>query len=46
MTTANFTAEGISTFSTQAERYAEGRDLRTKVPRSSHEEWAAASDRS
>ena len=45
MTTANFTAEGISTFSTQAERYAEGRDLRTKVPRSSHEEWAAASDR-
>ncbi len=45
MTIASPSSEGISTFSTRAERYAAGRALRSKAPRTSHGEWAAASDR-
>ena len=35
----------ITTNSTLAERYAAGRALRSKAPRTSHAEWAAAPDR-
>jgi uncharacterized protein (DUF2252 family) len=46
MAIASQAAEGITTFSTRAERYAAGKALRAKVPRTSHGEWASASDRS
>ncbi len=45
MTTVIQSAEGITTFSTRAERYAAGKALRAKTPRTSHGEWAPASDR-
>ena len=45
MTIASPSSEGITTFSTRAERYAAGKALRAKTPRTSHGEWAAASDR-
>ena len=45
MTIASPSSEGITTYSTRAERYAAGKSLRTRVPRTSHGEWAAASDR-
>src|SRR6266496_2005226 len=45
MTIASPSSEGISTFSTRAERYAAGKSLRTQVPRTSHGEWAPAADR-
>ena len=45
MTTASPSSEGITTYSTRAERYATGKALRAKTPRNSHGEWAAASDR-
>jgi uncharacterized protein (DUF2252 family) len=45
MTTVSQSAEGNSTFSTRAERYAAGKALRVKAPRTSHGEWAAALDR-
>jgi uncharacterized protein (DUF2252 family) len=45
MTVVSQTVGGISTFSTRAERYAAGKALRTKTPRTSHGEWAAAADR-
>ncbi len=45
MTVSTTSSEGITTNSTQAERYAAGKALRSKAPRTSHAEWAAASDR-
>jgi uncharacterized protein (DUF2252 family) len=45
MTASTPSTGGISTFSTRAERYAAGKALRAKAPRTSHGEWAAASDR-
>jgi uncharacterized protein (DUF2252 family) len=45
MTIASPSVEGISTFSTRAERYAAGRALRSKAPRPSHGEWAPTADR-
>ena len=45
MTTVSQSAEGISTFSTRAERSAAGKALRAKTPRTSHGEWASAPDR-
>ncbi len=45
MTIASPSAEGISTVSTRAERYAAGRALRSKASRTSHGEWAPAADR-
>ena len=45
MTVSTSSSEGMATFSTRAERYAAGKALRVKAPRTSHEEWAAASDR-
>ena len=45
MTVSTSSSEGISTYSTRAERYAAGKALRVKTPRTSHREWAAASDR-
>ena len=45
MTIASPSSEGITTYSTRAERYAVGKALRVKTPRASHGEWAAASDR-
>jgi hypothetical protein len=45
MTISTPSSEGITTFSTRAERYAAGKVLRAKAPRTSHGEWAAASDR-
>ncbi len=45
MTTVSPSSEGITTYSTRAERYAAGKALRARVPRNSHGEWAAASDR-
>jgi uncharacterized protein (DUF2252 family) len=45
MTASTSSSEGITTFSTRAERYAAGKALRAKAPRTSHGEWAAASDR-
>jgi uncharacterized protein (DUF2252 family) len=45
MTIVSPSAEGISTFSTRAERYAAGKALRAKTPRTSHGGWAAATDR-
>jgi uncharacterized protein (DUF2252 family) len=45
MTIASPSSEGITTYSTRAERYAAGKALRAKTPRISHGEWAAASDR-
>jgi len=45
MTTIEST-EPLTDTSTRAERYAAGKALRTKAARSSHGEWAAASDRS
>jgi len=35
----------VSQTATRAERYAFGKSLRTKVPHTSHGEWAPASDR-
>ena len=45
MTIASPSSEGITTYSTRAERYAAGKALRAKTPRNNHGEWAAASDR-
>src|SRR5690242_11462077 len=45
MVIASQASEGITTFSTRAERYAAGKALRAKAPRTSHGEWASASDR-
>ena len=45
MTVSTSSSEGISTYPTRAERYAAGKALRVKTPRTSHGEWAAASDR-
>ncbi len=45
MTVSTSSNGGISTFSTRAERYAAGKALRSKAPRNSHAEWAAAADR-
>ncbi len=45
MTVSPSSSEGISTYSTRAERYAAGKALRAKAPRTSHGEWAATSDR-
>jgi hypothetical protein len=45
MTKVSSSSEGISTFSTRAERYATGKALRAKAPRTSHGEWASAADR-
>ena len=45
MTKSTSSCEGITTNSTRAERYAAGKALRTKTPRTSHGEWASASDR-
>ncbi len=45
MTVSTSTSEGITTNSTRAERYAAGKALRSKAPRTSHGEWASASDR-
>ena len=44
MSTA-LSAHGRATFSTCAERYAAGKALRARSPRSSHGEWSSASDR-
>jgi len=45
MTGSTSSSEGITTNSTRTERYAAGKALRTKTPRTSHGEWASASDR-
>ncbi len=45
MNVSTSSSEGITTNSTRAERYAAGKALRTKTPRTSHGEWASASDR-
>jgi len=45
MTVSTSSSEGISTYSTRAERYAAGKALRSKTPRTSHGEWTPASDR-
>ena len=45
MTVSISSTEGITTFSTRAERCAAGKDLRAKAPRTSHGEWASASNR-
>ena len=45
MTESSSSSEEITTNSTHAERYAAGKALRTKAPRTSHGEWASASDR-
>src|SRR6266496_2739960 len=45
MTVSTSSSEGITTYSTRAERYAAGKALRSKAPRTSHGEWASASDR-
>jgi hypothetical protein len=44
MTTIPF-VQPIPNTATRAERYTEGRALRAKAPRTSHGEWASASDR-
>jgi len=45
MTVSTSSSEGISTYSTRAERYAAGKALRAKTHRTSHGEWTPASDR-
>jgi uncharacterized protein (DUF2252 family) len=45
MTVVSQSAGGISTFSTRAERYAAGKALRAKTPRTGHGDWASAADR-
>ena len=45
MTLTTSSSEGITTNSTRAERYAAGKALRSNAPRTSHGEWASASDR-
>jgi len=45
MTVSTSSSEGITTYSTRNERYAAGKALRAKAPRTSHGEWASASDR-
>lgn len=45
MTIVSPSSKGITTYSTRAERYAAGKALRAKTPRTSHGEWAALSDR-
>ncbi len=45
MTSVTTSTDGISTFSTRAERYAAGKALRANAPRTGHAEWASASDR-
>ena len=45
MTLSASSFEGISAASTRAERYAAGKALRSKAPRTSHGEWASAADR-
>jgi hypothetical protein len=42
MTVSTSSSEGISTYSSRAERYAAGKALRAKAPRTSHAEWASA----
>jgi uncharacterized protein (DUF2252 family) len=44
MTTIEF-VEPLPNTATRAERYAAGKALRSKAPRTSHGEWASASDR-
>jgi len=45
MAIASPSSEGITTYSTRAERYAAGKALRAKAPRISHGEWTTVSDR-
>jgi hypothetical protein len=45
MTIASPSSERISPFTTRAERHAAGKALRAKAPRTSHGEWASATDR-
>ncbi len=45
MTTSISFIEGMPNDTTRAERYAAGKALRAKAPRTSHGEWASASDR-
>ncbi len=45
MTITSPSSEGKTTYATRTERYAAGKALRTKASRTSHGEWAAASDR-
>src|SRR5437667_3726552 len=45
MTVSASSSEVITTNSTRAERYVAGKALRAKAPRTSHGEWASASDR-
>jgi uncharacterized protein (DUF2252 family) len=45
MTTSISFIEGIPNHATSAERYAAGKALRAKAPRTSHGEWASAADR-
>jgi len=45
MAIASPSSEGVTMNSTQAERYAAGKALHAKASRTSHGEWAAASDR-
>lgn len=45
MTVSSPSTEGITTFSTRAERYAAGKALSAKAPRTSDGEWASASNR-
>jgi len=45
MTVSTSSSVGITTNSTRAERYAAGKALCTKAPRTSHGEWTSASDR-
>src|SRR5690348_3054832 len=44
-TTTNASSAWKPVVTTRAERYAAGKALRSKVPRSSHAAWSAASDR-
>src|SRR2546425_5779459 len=45
MTVSTSSSEGSTTNSTRAERYAAGKALRAKAPRTGHGEWASAADR-
>jgi uncharacterized protein (DUF2252 family) len=45
MSQSTTSSEGISTFSTRTERYAAGKALRAKAPRTSHAEWASVAER-
>ncbi|HTD18302.1 MAG TPA: DUF2252 family protein, partial [Ktedonobacteraceae bacterium] len=45
-TTTNVSSDGRPVVTTRAERYAAGKALRSKTPRSSHAGWSAPADRS